>query len=136
MRVTSAAILLVYCTLLLPPLCFCINCPLERVALDLSDTPPPHPHPSSLWRGGGAAHPPDPNPPPPNTGGQLRSPWMGDENCVGGRCKRSSSPPQFSSPIHGLLTADRQCLGGGGIRVRPPPTPQAGRVTDSHGGEG
>jgi hypothetical protein len=24
----------------------------------------PHPHPSSLWRGGGAAHPPDPNPPP------------------------------------------------------------------------
>jgi hypothetical protein len=126
MRVTSAAILLVYCTLLLPPLCFCINCPLERVALDLSDTPPPHPHPSSLWRGGGAAHPPDPNPPPPNTGGQLRSPWMGDENCVGGRCKRSSSPPQFSSPIHGLLTADRQCLGGGGLgsggwATTPPP---------------
>ena len=40
MRVTSAAILLVYCTLLLPPLCFCINCPLERVALDLSHPPP------------------------------------------------------------------------------------------------
>ncbi len=31
-------------------------------------------------------------PPPPNTDGQLRSPWMGDENCVGGGCKRSSSP--------------------------------------------
>jgi len=75
-------------------------------------------------------------PTPPNTGGQLRSPWMGDENCVGGRCKRSSSPPQFSSPIHGLLTADRQCLGGGGLGSAPPPTPQAGRVTDSHGGEG
>ena len=59
MRVTSA-------TLLLPPLCFCINCPLERVALDLLHLP----------------------------------------------------PTQFSSPIHGLLTADRQCLGGREIRVR------------------
>jgi hypothetical protein len=60
--------------LLLPPLCFCLNCPLERVALDLSN---PRSitvgHPSSLWRGGVAAHPPDPNPPPPppNTDGQL-----------------------------------------------------------------
>jgi hypothetical protein len=27
----NATILLVYCILLLPPLCFCINCPLERV---------------------------------------------------------------------------------------------------------
>jgi hypothetical protein len=115
MRVTSAAILLVYCTLLLPPLCFCINCPLERVALDLSHPPPPT---LTLPACGVGAGQPIPltliPPPPPNTGGQLRSPWMGDENCVGGRCKRSSSPPQFSSPIHGLLTADRQCLGGGG----------------------
>jgi hypothetical protein len=47
---------LLYSTLLLPPLCFCINCPLERVALDLSDTPPPHPHPSSLC-GVGAGQP-------------------------------------------------------------------------------
>ncbi len=28
-------------TSLFPPLCFCINCPLERVALDLSHPPPP-----------------------------------------------------------------------------------------------
>ncbi len=123
MRVTLATILLVYCILLLPPLCFCINCPLQRRALDLSHPPPPHPnpfpsitvgHPSSLWRGGVVAHLPDPNPPPPpNTDGQLRSPWMGDENCVGGGCEKSSSPPQFSSPIQGL-PADHQCLGGGG----------------------
>jgi hypothetical protein len=53
-------------------------------------------------------------------------------------CVRSSSPPQFLSPIQGLQ-ADRQCLGGG-IRLRGvgyhAPTPQAGRVTDSHGGGG
>jgi hypothetical protein len=28
--------------LLLPPLCLCINCPLERAELDLSHPPPPH----------------------------------------------------------------------------------------------
>ncbi len=60
---------IVYCILLLPPLCFCItiNCPLERVALDLS-----HPPPSlsvtlpacGVGEGGVVAHPPDPNPPP------------------------------------------------------------------------
>ncbi len=72
MRIILATILLVYCIWLLPPLCFCVNCPLERVELDLSH-PPPHPypspsitagHPSSLWRGGVVAHPPDSNPPP------------------------------------------------------------------------
>ena len=65
MRVTSA-------TLLLPPLCFCINCPLERVALDLShpSTPPsPFPlhhcrSPFQLVAWGVVAHPPDSNPPP------------------------------------------------------------------------
>jgi hypothetical protein len=38
---------------------YTVNCPLERVELDLSHPPPPHPsplitvgHPSSLWRGG------------------------------------------------------------------------------------
>ncbi len=68
MRVISA-ILLAYCTSLLPPLCFCINCPLERVELVLSHPPPPpHPHPSpsitvghssSLWRWALVPHPPD-----------------------------------------------------------------------------
>jgi hypothetical protein len=38
----SATILLVFCILLLPPLRFCINCPSERVELDLSHPPPPH----------------------------------------------------------------------------------------------
>ncbi len=59
----------------LPPLCFCINCPLERVTL-----------PASGLGKGVVAHSPDPNPPPPppNTDCQLRSLWMGDENCVGG----------------------------------------------------
>ncbi len=45
-----------------PPLCFCINCPLTPTSITVG-------HPSSLWRGGGemVAHPPDPNPPPPQT---------------------------------------------------------------------
>jgi hypothetical protein len=87
MCVISAAILLVYCILLLPPLCFCINCSLERVDLT-SHTPPPH----------------------------------------------SSHLPSTD------FSADRQCLGGGGGRFGfrgmgcPAPTPQAGRVTVSHGG--
>ncbi len=43
---------------------------------------------------------------------------MGDENC-GGKLDLLHPPPtQFSPPIHGLLTADRQCLGGRGISVR------------------
>ena len=33
----------IFVAVLLPPLCFCINCPLDRVALDLS-----HPLPSLL----------------------------------------------------------------------------------------
>ncbi len=35
----------IFIAVLLPPLCFSINCPLERVALDLSHPPPPHPNP-------------------------------------------------------------------------------------------
>jgi hypothetical protein len=134
MRVTSA-------TLLLPPLCFCINCPLERVALDLSHRPPSLSVTLPACGGGGGvvSHPPDPNPPPPKTltvSGQKS--WMGDENCGGELDLLHFPPTQFSSPIHGLLIADHQCLGGGGWATTPPPppTPQAGRVTDSHGGEG
>jgi hypothetical protein len=65
---------------------------------------------------------------------------MGDENCGGELDLLHLPPTQFSSSIHGLLTADRQCLGGGGLgsggwaTTPPPPTPQAGRVTDSDGG--
>ena len=144
MRVTPAAILLVYCTLLLPPLCFCINCPLERVALDLSHPPPPTLTLPACGVGGGGvvAHPPDPNPPPPpNTDGQRSEVRGWGMRTVGGSLTSYISPPtQFSSPIHGLLTTDRQSLGGRRIRVRgmgyhpPPPTPQAGCVTDSDGG--
>jgi hypothetical protein len=68
-----------------------------------------------------------------NTDGQLRSLWMGDENC-GGELDLSHPPTHSSHPP----STDCQCLGGGGIRVRGmgyhPPTPQAGRVTDSDGG--
>jgi hypothetical protein len=51
---------------------------------------------------------------------------------VGGGCERSNSSYTPST----VFSADRQCWGGGGwVRVRGmgyhPPTPQAGRVTDS-----
>ncbi len=59
---------------------------------------------------------------------------MGDENCVGGGgCKRSSYPPTVLIP---QLTVN---VGGGlvsGGWAYHAPTPQAGRVTDSHGREG
>ena len=58
-----------FTSLLLPPLCFCINCPIERVALDLSHPPPPtHTLPAC---GVGAGQPiPLTLIPPLNTGGQ------------------------------------------------------------------
>ena len=44
-----------------------------------------------------------------NTDGQLRSLWIGDENC-GGELDLSRPPPSPHSS-HPLFT-DRQCLGG------------------------
>ncbi len=65
------------------------------------------------------------------------------EGCVGaggGGLTSYTPPPHSSHPPSTDFSADRQCLGGGGIWVRGmgyhAPTPQAGRVTDSHEGEG
>ena len=59
---------------------------------------------------------------------------------VGGSLTSYISPPHSSHPPSTDFSADRQCLGGGGIRVRgmgcPAPTPQAGRVTVSVWGMG
>ncbi len=128
MRVISVTIFLVYCKLLVPPLCFCINCPLERLALDLSHPPtltlPPPSLSVTLPAFGMGAWPPlplTPTLPPPNTDGQLRSPWMGDENCGGEAWPLTPSlypHTQFSSPILRLFSWTS--VFGGRIRVMPP----------------
>jgi hypothetical protein len=60
---------------------------------------------------------------------------------VGGELDLLHPPPHSSHPPSTDFSADRQCLGGGGLgsggwatTLPPPPTPQAGRVNDSDGG--
>ncbi len=51
--------------------------------------------------GAGQPIPLTPNlPPPPNTDGQLRSPWMGDENCGGGGGVRGQAPPSLMGSLY------------------------------------
>jgi hypothetical protein len=53
-----------------------------------------------------------------DTGAQLRSPWMGDEYYVGGGgvLEVKLPPPPHSSHLPSMdFSADRQCLGGGGV---------------------
>ena len=69
-----------------------------------------------------------------NTDGQLRSLWMGDENCGGELDLLHLPPTQFSSPIHGLLTADRQCLGGWGLVSGGWATTLTGQFIQKHRG--
>ncbi len=79
----SAMIFLVYCKLLGPPLCFCTNCLLERVALDLSHPPTLTLPPPSLSVtlpacGVGAWSPlprPQSSPPPPKLAMSTISKW-------------------------------------------------------------
>jgi hypothetical protein len=87
MRVISATIFLVYCILLLTPLCFCMNCPLERV--DLTSHSPPPPHSSHL----------------PSTD------FSADRQCLEGEVwgQGDGLPRPHATSWKG----DRQCLGGG-----------------------
>ena len=52
----------------------------------------------------------------------------------GGSLTSYIPPTQFSSPIHGLLTADRQCLGGGGLVSGGWDTTLTGQFIQKHRG--
>jgi hypothetical protein len=142
MRVISATILIVYCKLLVPPLCFCINCG-RGWRLTSHTPPPPSPFPLHHCRSpyqlvvwGVVSPPPDPNPtPPPQTlvvsgevcGWEMRTVWGEGRGGV-----RGQAPPTvlISHPQTSQLTTS--VCGGGRIGVRGmgyhAPTPQAGRV--------
>jgi hypothetical protein len=106
MNGVSSMILLVYCIMLLPPLCFCINCPLERVELDLS------------------------HPPPLNSSHLLSTGFSADRQCLVGVGRFGVRGMGCPTPHATSWKGDRQCLGGGpgGIGVRgmgcPAPMPQ------------